>query len=126
MAAYRLAMVAIIGLASVLALGNAAQARSPFDGYWSVFISGQSGSCRGGTYQYGLQIANGIVYYTGSDARITGRVSPKGAVYVRVWTSNRSAVGSGRLSRYVGSGAFRGQSPSGPCAGIWNARRSSG
>lgn len=126
MAASRLAIVATIGMASVVALGDSAQARSPSDGYWSVLISGQSGSCQGGTYRYSLQIVNGIIHYPGSDARITGRVGSKGSVYVRVWTSDRSALGSGRLSRNVGWGAFRGQSPSGMCAGTWSAQRTSG
>ena len=126
MTACRLAIVAIVGVASVFAVENPAQARSASDGHWSVFISGQSGSCQGGSYQYQLQIVNGIVYYAGSDARITGRVNSQGAVYVRVWTSDRSAVGSGRLSRNVGGGTFRGQSPSGMCAGSWSARRTGG
>jgi len=126
MTACRLAIVAIVGIASVFALGDRAQARSPSDGRWNVFISGQSGSCQGGSYQYELQIANGIIYYPGNDARITGRVNAKGSVYVRVWTSDRSAVGSGRLSGNVGWGAFRGQAPSGLCAGSWSARRTGG
>ena len=126
MTACRLAIIAIMGVASVFALENRAQARSPSDGHWSVSISGQSGSCQGGSYQYELQIVNGIVYYTGNDARITGRVNSQGAVYVRVWTSDRSAVGSGRLSRSVGGGTFRGQAPSGLCAGTWSARRTGG
>jgi hypothetical protein len=122
----RLALVAIIGVASMFALQTPAQARSPSDGRWSVAIFGQSGSCQGGSYQYELQIVNGIVYYGGSDARITGRVNERGAVYVRVSTSDRSAVGSGRLSRNVGWGTFRGQAPSGICAGTWSARRTGG
>ena len=123
MIACRLAIVAIMGAASVLAVGNRAHARSASDGNWSVVISGQSGACQGGSYQYALQIVNGIVRSPGSDARITGRVSPKGSVYVRVSTSDRTAVGSGRLSRNVGSGTFRGQSSSGLCAGTWRAQR---
>jgi hypothetical protein len=126
MATRRLALVAIMTLISVFALETRAQARSPSDGHWSVAISGQSGSCQGASYQYELQIVNGIVYYAGSDARITGRVNAKGAVYVRVWTSDRSAVGSGRLSQNVGGGTFRGQAQSGLCAGTWSARRTSG
>jgi hypothetical protein len=126
MTACRLAIIAIVGIVSLFATENRAQARSPSDGQWSVSISGQSGSCQGGSYQYQLQIVNGVVYYGGSDARITGRVNSSGAVYVRVWTSDRSAVGSGRLSRSVGGGTFRGQSPSGMCAGTWSARRTGG
>jgi hypothetical protein len=126
MTACRLAIIAIVGIVSLFASENRAQARSASDGQWSVFISGQSGSCQGGSYQYQLQIVNGVVYYGGSDARITGRVNSRGAVYVRVWTSDRSAVGSGRLSNSVGGGTFRGQSPSGLCAGTWSARRTGG
>jgi len=126
MIARRFAAIAVMGAALVLAFGDRAQARSAYDGNWSVVISGQSGTCQGGSYQYAVQIVNGIVRYYGSDARITGRVSPKGAVYVRVWSSDRSAVGSGRLSRNVGSGTFRGQSSSGMCAGTWSSQRTSG
>jgi hypothetical protein len=122
----RLTIVTMMAIAFALTSGNQAQARSPFDGYWSVAVSGQSGSCRGGTYQYALQIVNGIIRYPGSDARITGRVTPGGAVYVRVWTSDRSAAGSGRLWRNFGGGAFRARSSSGMCAGSWSARRMGG
>jgi len=116
MTACRLVIVAMMAVASVFALGDRVQARSASDGHWSVLISGQSGSCQGGTYRYELQIVNGVIYYPGSDARITGRVNAKGAVYVRVSTSDRSAVGSGRLSGSFGWGHFRGQAPPGLCA----------
>jgi hypothetical protein len=104
MIACRLATIAIVGAVSVLVGADRAQARSPYDGSWSVVVSGQSGSCQGGSYSYALQIVNGIVHYSGGDARITGRVSRKGAVYVRVSSSDRSAVGSGRLARNSGAG----------------------
>jgi hypothetical protein len=126
MIASRLATIAIVGAACVLAGADRAQARSPYDGAWNVVVSGQSGSCQGGSYQYALQIVNGIVRYSGGDARITGRVSAKGAVYVRVSSSDRSAVGSGRLSRNSGGGTFRGQSSSGMCAGSWSGQRTGG
>jgi hypothetical protein len=126
MIACRLATIAFVGAASLLVLADRAQARSPYDGYWSVVVSGQSGNCQGGTYQYALQIVNGIVRYSGSDARITGRVSARGAVYVRVTSSDRSAVGSGRLARNSGAGTFRGQSSSGMCAGSWSGQRTGG
>jgi hypothetical protein len=126
MIACRLATIAIVGAVSVLAGADRAQARSPYDGSWNVVVSGQSGSCQGGSYSYALQIVNGIVHYSGGDARITGRVSGKGAVYVRVSSSDRSAVGSGRLSRNTGAGTFRGHSSSGMCAGTWSGQRTGG
>jgi hypothetical protein len=57
------------------------------------------------------------------DARVSGHVSPKGAVYVHVSSSNGSGVGSGRLSRSSGGGHFRGSTSNGPCAGTWSAQR---
>jgi hypothetical protein len=125
MVAYRLATIAM-GAACVLAFADLAQARSAFDGNWSVTVSGQSGSCAGGTYNYALQIANGNVYYYGGDARVSGHVSPKGAVYVHVSSSNGSGVGSGRLSRSSGGGYFRGSTQNGPCAGTWSGQRTGG
>lgn len=125
MVACRLATIAM-GAACVLAFADLAQARSPYDGNWNVVVSGRSGACQGGTYQYALQIVNGVVRYSGSDARISGRVSAGGAVYVRVSSSDSSAVGSGRLARGIGGGTFRGQSSSGTCAGTWSGQRTGG
>jgi hypothetical protein len=125
MVACRLVTIAM-GAACVLAFADNAQARSPYDGSWNVVVSGRSGACQGGTYQYALQIVNGVVRYSGSDARISGRVSANGAVYVRVSSSDSSAVGSGRLGRGTGGGTFRGQSSSGTCAGTWSGQRTGG
>jgi hypothetical protein len=124
---YRLAMIVMMGVAGALAVQNTrAEAHTSSDGNWSVVVSGQNGSCQGGSYNYALQIVNGVIYYPGTDARITGRVSQSGAVYVRVFAGDRSAVGSGRLSHYSGGGSFRGQSSSGMCAGTWSAHRMGG
>jgi hypothetical protein len=125
MVACRLATIAM-GAACILASADLAQARSAYDGNWNVVVSGRSGACQGGTYQYALQIVNGVVHYSGSDARISGRVSANGAVYVRVSSSDSSAVGSGRLARGAGGGTFRGQSSSGTCAGTWSGQRTGG
>jgi hypothetical protein len=125
MIAYRLATIAM-GAACVLAFADHAQARSAYDGSWNVVVSGQSGTCQGGSYQYALQIVNGIVHYSGGDARISGRVNAAGAVFVRVMSGDRSAVGAGRLSRNAGGGTFRGHSPSGACAGTWSGQRTGG
>jgi hypothetical protein len=125
MVACRLATIAM-GAACVLAFADLAQARSAYDGNWNVVVSGRSGACQGGTYQYALQIVNGVVRYSGGDAQISGRVSGNGAVYVRVSSSGSSAVGSGRLGRGSGGGTFRGQSSSGACAGTWSGQRTGG
>jgi hypothetical protein len=125
MVALRLTTIAM-GAACVLAFAGGAEARSPYDGNWSVTVSGRSGGCAGGTYNYALQIRNGNVYYYGGDARVSGHVSPKGAVYVHVSSSNGSGVGSGRLSTSSGGGYFRGSTQNGPCAGTWSGQRTGG
>ena len=54
---------------------------------------------------------------------LTGRVSPSGGVTVRVSSGPQYAIGTGRLTRTTGSGSWRGQGPSGACAGEWSATR---
>ena len=55
----RLAIGVIAAATSVLPIG--AQARSAYDGSWSVAVYGQSGSCQGGSYQFPVQIVNGNI-----------------------------------------------------------------
>jgi len=122
MVALRLAAIAV-GAACVLAVADGAQARGPYDGSWTVSVSGRSGTCAGVNTSYNLQIINNSVHYYGGDARVSGRVSPGGAVYVRVVSGDRSAAGSGRLRGNTGSGTFRGYAQGGACAGTWYGQR---
>jgi hypothetical protein len=117
----RLAIGVIAAAASGLPIG--ARARSVYDGNWSVAVYGQSGSCQGGSYQFPVQIVNGNIHHVGGDASVSGRVSSSGAVAVRIATSERSAIGAGRLSRSYGSGTFRGRSSAGLCSGTWTGQR---
>ena len=122
MLALRLTTIAV-GAACALAFADMALARGPFDGSWSVSVSGRSGACAGGNYGYNVQIVNGSVRYYGGDAQISGRVSGGGAVVVRVVSAQGNAVGSGRLRGNSGGGTFRGHSSQGACAGTWYAQR---
>jgi hypothetical protein len=122
MLALRLTTIAV-GAACLLAVADGAQARGPYDGAWTVSVSGRSGSCVGVNTSYNLQIVNNIVRYLGGDAQVSGRVGRGGGVVVRVVSSSGSGVGSGRLRGSVGSGSFRGHVQGGPCAGIWSGQR---
>jgi hypothetical protein len=113
-----LSAIAFAGLA-----GDQVQARTPYDGGWSVVIAGQRGACAGSSYRFAIQIINGIIRYGGSEAQFSGRVSPNGAVSVGVRAGDQVAVGGGRLSRNVGGGTWRGRSAQGACAGSWSAQR---
>jgi hypothetical protein len=122
MFALRLTTIAAVA-ACALAVADGAQARGSFDGSWTVSVQGRSGSCAGANTSYNLQIVNNNVRYYGGDAQVSGRVSPGGAVFVRVVSGDRSASGSGRLRGNIGSGTFRGYAQGGPCAGSWTAQR---
>jgi hypothetical protein len=123
MFALRLTTIAV-GAACVLAFADGAQARGPYDGAWTVSVSGRSGSCAGVNTSYNLQIVNNVVRYYGGDAQVSGRVGRGGGVVVRVVGSSGSGVGSGRLRGSTGGGTFRGHVQGGPCAGTWYGQRS--
>jgi hypothetical protein len=96
---------------------------APYDGSWSVVVVPRSGACSQ-SYRYGVQITNGVVYYAGGGpVSVSGRVSSSGAVRVTVSAGGQYAAGSGRLGRSSGGGSWRGQGPTGSCAGVWSASR---
>jgi len=123
MTGLRLAMIAV-GAACVFAFADGAQARGPYDGSWTVSVSGRSGTCAGVNTSYNLQIVNNSVRYYGGDAQVSGRVSGGGGVVVRVVNSSGNGVGSGHLRGGSGGGSFRGYVQGGPCTGTWSAQRS--
>ena len=100
---------------------NIADARTPYDGSWSLSIVTQSGDCAP-TYQFELQIIDGIVSYQGP-ANVRGRVSSGGEVSVSVSTERQQASGSGKLSRNSGRGRWTGRSSGERCSGSWTAQR---
>jgi len=118
----RAATLATVFAAVMSSAAPSAQAAS-FDGPWSVLVVTRSGPCDQ-AYRYGVTIARGVVYYAGGGpVSLTGRVSPSGAVTVRVSSGPQYALGSGHLSRSSGRGSWRGQGPSGACSGVWSATR---
>src|ERR671912_296183 len=117
----RPALVVLSAIAFALLAGDQVQARTVYDGGWSVVIAGQSGACAGSSYRFGITILNGIIRYGGSDAQFFRRVTPRGGVSVQ--SGDQVAAGGGRLGQNTGSGTWRGRSSQGPCAGVWSAQR---
>jgi hypothetical protein len=118
----RTAALATVFAAVISSAAPSAQAAS-FDGPWSVVVVTRSGPCDQ-AYRYGMTIARGVVSYAGGGpVSVSGRVSPSGAVTVRVSSGPQYAIGSGHLSRSSGRGSWRGQGPNGACAGVWSATR---
>jgi hypothetical protein len=123
----RWAIVAAALLTLPVLAGTAAFARSQldgrqFDGRWSVSVITNSGACDRG-YRYRLNIENGQISYDNPGIQVSGQVTPRGQVQVMVRAGGQQAVGTGRMSRDYGEGAWSGQSTAGECSGVWQAQR---
>jgi len=98
-----------------------AQAKTNFDGNWSVVIITEKGTCDR-SYRYPVRISGGTVGYAGEASfDVSGRVHPNGNVTVSVSKGDRRANGSGKLSGDYGAGSWTG----GECSGTWQAERRS-
>jgi hypothetical protein len=106
-----------------LATPPVAQARTPFDGNWSVSIVTDSGETCDRAYRYALRITDGRITYDDPSFDVSGQVAPNGQVRVVVRHGQQEAVGTGRLSHDSGDGVWSGQSPSARCSGHWEADR---
>jgi len=113
-----------IGLALLAGvMSSGAEARTAYDGNWSVLVITQSGTCDR-AYRYSVRVNNGVLRYNGDAViSLSGRVSSNGRVHVTIGRGGQGAVGSGRLSRTSGAGSWRGQSGQQRCRGRWEAER---
>jgi hypothetical protein len=112
-----------LAVAALLLAAPSAQARTPYDGTWSVLIVTQKGDCDR-AYRYPVKIVNGVVSYAGEASfNVAGRVVGAGNVRVSVSRGQARADGSGRLSGASGSGSWSGRSSGASCSGTWTAER---
>ena len=118
----QLLRVSILALVSVVSVATGAPARTPYDGAWTVLIVTESGNCDR-AYRYGVEIVDGNVRYDGTIVSFGGRVAANGALRVTVSSGNSRADGTGKLSRTVGRGVWRGSSGTQACTGYWEAER---
>ena len=98
-----------------------------FDGNWSMVAVTTRGHC--GKIPIGLGISHGRIYSTGGafvsyPIQLGGRVSASGQVRMNAVAGPRIAHGTGRFSRFRGSGTWAGSGPSGLCSDVWSAIRS--
>ncbi len=111
--------LAAASFATVLCAAAPTAATPSYDGLWSVVIVTEQGDCDR-AYRYPIRINKGSLVNAGDTAfSISGKVGGNGAVTVTVSHGDKSATGSGRLSRTEGAGSWRG----GSCAGSWSAER---
>jgi hypothetical protein len=119
----RMAVFAALLVITATAPVAAKSARTSFDGYWSILIVTDAGSCDP-AYRFGLRIAGGQLFYNGvSGVELSGRVDVRGRVRVTLRQGDSAAQGSGQLSESSGSGGWQGASPTARCSGHWLAAR---
>ncbi|MDC7786466.1 hypothetical protein PQJ75_15330 [Rhodoplanes sp. TEM] len=116
------AALAAGSIGTVLAGAQPADARTGFDGIWSVVVVTEQGDCDR-AYRYPIRINNdGSLINAGSTSfDISGKVARDGKLIVRLSYGGKSATGQGRLSGESGTGKWTG----GACAGTWTAERRS-
>lgn len=113
----RASLLALIVTAPAL---GAAEARTIYDGRWSLTIHTTRGDCS--TYNLPADIINGQVSFPNL-VRAKGRVTKKGNVRVFVAAMGKSASGSGKLNGRSGSGRWTGHAGVDRCSGVWTAQR---
>jgi len=114
-----LGALAAISVAAAIGMAGPTQARTDFDGEWSVVIVTSKGDCER-SYRAPITISNGNFVNVGVNmVDVSGNVRPDGRLTVRVSRGQSSAVGLGRLTATSGGGSWKG----GACAGTWTAVR---
>jgi hypothetical protein len=121
--ALRWALVA--GALAVMAAPDsaAAQAARPaaFDGIWNVTFTPKAGNCHASNTVpfnvYGPRVSSA------GGGKVSGGVTRKGNVTVRIVVGASWADGSGRLAGNSGTGRWSGFITGDQCSGIWQATR---
>ena len=117
-----LPVVAAFAAASVPSAADAARASGAYNGTWNVVFATTRGNCSSG-YSVPFQVAGTRVSSAGG-GRVSGTVSPRGAVAVQVSVGASHAHGGGRLAGIVGAGSWSGIISGDRCSGTWQATRS--
>ncbi len=121
--ALRWALVAGVLAASAASNIATAQAARPgaFDGTWNVTFAPKAGNCHASNpvpfNVYGTRVSSA------GGGKVTGGVTRKGNVTVRITVGASWADGSGRLAGNSGSGRWSGLITGDHCSGIWQAIR---
>jgi hypothetical protein len=93
-----------------------------YDGTWNVTFAPQAGNCHA-TNTVPFQVFGTRVSSAGG-GKVTGGISRRGIVSVRITVGASWASGSGRLVGNYGSGRWSGVITGDRCSGIWQASRS--
>ena len=110
-------------LAAVATPGNAGAATRPgaYDGTWNVTFTPQAGNCHASNTVPFMVLGTRVASAGGG--KVSGGVSRKGSVAVRIIVGASWANGSGRLAGNSGAGRWSGLITGDRCSGVWQAMR---
>jgi hypothetical protein len=93
-----------------------------FDGTWNVTFATRKGNCSSAN-SVPFNVA-GTRLSSAGGGKVTGGISPRGNVSVRISVGASVATGRGRLAGNSGSGRWSGIITGDKCSGSWQATRS--
>jgi hypothetical protein len=117
-------LIANIICCACLTLATAAEARTSYDGPWSLVFFTQRGGCDP-TYNFSVNINDGIVTHPNL-VKFRGYVAKSGAVRASVTVHDKYASGSGRLTAGSGGGTWSGRAGGGAVRDIGLRSETSG
>ena len=107
-----------VGMSSPAAAGPRPGA---FDGTWNVVFTTKAGNCSS-TNSAPFSVSGTQVSSAGG-GKVTGGISPSGAVSVRISVGASAATGNGRLAGSSGAGRWSGIISGDKCSGTWQATK---
>jgi hypothetical protein len=115
----------LLAFLAIAAVASGAEARTPasmgYNGTWNVVFSTQAGNCSA-TNSVPFAVSGRHVSSAGG-GKVTGGISRRGAVAVRISVGRSWASGSGRLVGNSGAGRWAGVISGDRCSGSWQATR---
>jgi hypothetical protein len=117
----------ILGAAAIaLALGMSSPAAAgtrpgAYDGSWSVTFTTRAGNCS--SNNSAPFNVSGTQVSSAGGGKVTGGVTPNGAVFVHISVGLSAADGKGRLVGNSGTGRWSGLILGDRCSGTWQASR---
>ncbi len=116
-------VLAAMAGAPVTADARVARTAGPgaFDGIWNVLFTTRAGNCSS-TNSVPFTVTGRRVSSAGG-GKVTGGISPAGAVSVQISVGASVATGSGRLAGNSGAGRWSGIISGDRCSGTWQASR---
>jgi hypothetical protein len=116
-----LALAAVAFASGISSPANAAPRPGVYDGTWNVTFTTRAGNCSA-TNSAPFSVSGTQVSSAGG-GKVTGGITPGGAVSVHISVGLSAADGRGRLVGNSGTGRWTGVISGDKCSGTWQASR---